>query len=624
MMRGGQTWRRSAGVGIISSSCIALLLILFTAISWLAVCTKSPTFDEPYHATAAWVQLWRHDFRLDPQNGALWHDWCGLATRPDSLSANFDADRWREIPDNLLLQWPWLVQTLYRTPGNDAARFIDRQRAMSLVLAIGLGALTAAWATRIAGPLAAIAATVLYCFDPNFLAHAPLVKNDVAFSLVLLALSAAVWHGGRQLTWKGLVLIGLLASASIHIKLSGLFVAPILLMMLGARTLIPEPWVALGRRRTSFTDRARAAGAAILFIALIAYLFTWAVYGFRFSPTPDPNVALDMKVPSELASKAELVLRTGNAEPTTQQIAAWPISMPVSATLWMDRHRLLPQAFLNGLLYQYQASLLRDAYLFGTISIRGWWYYFPVVMLVKTPLATLAVGVISLAGALALIKTRWRRCSAASLWTALCLVIPSGFYLVVMMYSNVNAGIRHVLVFYPFAFIAAGWIAAASLRQWPSLRRLGIAMAILLMTALVAESLSVFPNYIPFFNIAAGGSRGGLYLLGDSNLDWGQDLPLLAHWQQEHSYAPLYLSYFGLADPAAYGIRYINLPGGYAQGPKVAWPSSPGFIAISATNLQGIWLQPRLYNLFYAQFTHLKPMAVLGGSIYIYAFPPSP
>src|SRR4051794_16310614 len=115
------------------------LLACYAAIAWSAISGKSETFDEPHHATAAWVQLWRHDFRIDPQNGALWHDWLALATTPRMLHADFDAEEFRLMPEGHLRQWTWAMNTLYHTPENDPHAFIRRQRAISLLLAMALG-----------------------------------------------------------------------------------------------------------------------------------------------------------------------------------------------------------------------------------------------------------------------------------------------------------------------------------------------------------------------------------------------------------------------------------------------------------------------------------------------------
>jgi hypothetical protein len=142
---------------------------------------------------------------------------------------------------------------------------------------------------------------------------------------------------------------------------------------------------------------------------------------------------------------------------------------------------------------------------------------------------------------------------------------------------------------------------------------------------LAVESLISIPNFIPFFNWPSHLIGRPIDLLGDSNLDWGQDLPALVEWQQAHPDKTLYLSYFGLADPAAFGLRYRSIPGGYHFDHQT-WPQpSPGLtIAISATNLQGIWLAadgPEVQR-YYAGWAKREPTAVLNGSIYLFEVTP--
>ena len=96
--------------------------------------------------------------------------------------------------------------------------------------------------------------------------------------------------------------------------------------------------------------------------------------------------------------------------------------------------------------------------------------------------------------------------------------------------------------------------------------------------------------YFPLANFAAGSERGGLRPLGDSNLDWGQDLRAPAQWQKEQTDRQLYLCYFGTANPRFYGIHYINLPGSEAPADQLATTGNFIAIAISAPpQLQGIY-----------------------------------
>jgi hypothetical protein len=304
-------------------------------------------------------------------------------------------------------------------------------------------------------------------------------------------------------------------------------------------------------------------------------------------------------------------------KPPREYLENWKAPPLVRAVITFHKHKLLPEAWLDGLLFTYHTTLARKNYLGGRISLVGWWYYFPFAMLVKSPL-TLIAATLAAAG-VGIYAWRGRSpLSAAATWTAMCLLIVPGVYFLAAMSSRMNIGLRHVLPVYPFIFIAIG-LAAARLWRWRP--RLAQVTSALVVGALVVESIAAFPDYIAFFNAAAVGKRGGLALLGDSNLDWGQDLKLLAAWQREHPNVRLYLCYFGMADPAAYGIRYVNLAGGYRYGPEQQLPTAPGIIAISATHLQGMYLWKPELERAYAFYRRQQPVQVLGGTIYLYEWP---
>ena len=146
-----------------------------------------------------------------------------------------------------------------------------------------------------------------------------------------------------------------------------------------------------------------------------------------------------------------------------------------------------------------------------------------------------------------------KRHSFQALWATACLLIPPAIYLFAAMAARMNIGIRHVLPVMAFAAVGSGVVLSGLWDRLPWGRWL--VAALLLVTA--GETASATPHFIPFFNFAAGGSRGGLRLLGDSNLDWGQDLPELARWQRDHPERELYLSYFGVAES---GVLWHPVP----------------------------------------------------------------
>ncbi|MEA2733607.1 MAG: hypothetical protein QOE14_58, partial [Humisphaera sp.] len=586
-----------------------------------------------------------------PEHPPLWKYWAALLSRRDAIKVslkvppgvefaalppedkNSPAMRYRFTADDLQHEWPLVVEMLYpcgrSLPAESSAcpdsdTFIQQMRAMMLVLAVAGGIVIALWGWQLGGSAAAITATLLYCLDPNFLGHGALVKNDVPITLITVALFWAVWRAGKKLTVWNATAIALLCAAAVTTKFSGLLLGPIVALLLILRALMPQPWQTFWRTLNLRLERIVLAAGILLLAMVVSYGGIWAAYGFRFGPTNDPQIESNLGRMALYTAMTELTVKYGRP-PTDAEIDQWRPSTMTEVIFTLNAAHALPQAWLHGLLYTYQSALMRPTFLLGGYSKTGWWYYFPVAMLVKTPLATLAAAVGAIVVFIVTLRTLGWRATAAT-WTAACLVIPPAVFLASAMRSNLNLGLRHVLPVYPFIYLAIGLAAAEAWRRWRTITKwAGAALAIVL----AIETLSAFPDYIAYFNLAAGGKRGGLKILGDSNLDWGQDLKLLAQWQQEHQKKypkeNLYLVYFGLADPWAYGIRYINLEGGYAFGPKWEKRLDPGIIAISATAMQGIYtdelISPALREE-YALLQRTEPLAVLGGSIYLYRWPP--
>jgi hypothetical protein len=346
----------------------------------------------------------------------------------------------------------------------------------------------------------------------------------------------------------------------------------------------------------------------------VSYFVLWTCYGFRYAATPEPGVRLNTSRFLELTAINELLAGHPDRAVTQEELDDWKPGPLVQGIVLAEQYHLLPEAWLNGLLYTHMTTRLQNSFLCGRYSLIGWWYYFPLAMLFKTPVATLLSIALAFAVLFSCRSNTQDSKYELNRWTLMCLGVPFIMYGVFSLTTNMNLGLRHVLPLYPFLFVVVG---AAASRAWMYWKKKACLIFILLASGLILESVASFPNYLSFFNVASGGARGGVRLLGDSNLDWGQDLKLLADWRQKNPDGNLYLCYFGMADPAYYGIDYINLPGGYRYGPPVKFPTGPGIIAISATHLQGIYLDPALQS-YYEPLRRARPMTVLGGSIYLF------
>jgi hypothetical protein len=88
-------------------------------------------------------------------------------------------------------------------------------------------------------------------------------------------------------------------------------------------------------------------------------------------------------------------------------------------------------------------------------------------------------------------------------------------------------------------------------------------------------------------------------------LDWGQDLPGLRKWIQEHPPTDgraVYFSYYGSADPSVYKMPVVLLPGYFDPRPYPPLPVQyqGGLYCISQTNLmnfQAPWTAQRQKSL---------------------------
>ena len=149
------------------------------------------------------------------------------------------------------------------------------------------------------------------------------------------------------------------------------------------------------------------------------------------------------------------------------------------------------------------------AYLFGRKSQHGWWYYFPIALLFKTPLPFLGLAALGVG----------RR--------QLDAVAAAAVVMAIVMSTPINIGIRHLLPIYaPMAILAA----AGAQRLWEGRQRVAVAV---LCTWMFTGTLVSHPDYIPWFNELALGH--GERILSDSNFDWGQDvLRLRAICRERH------------------------------------------------------------------------------------------
>jgi len=514
---------------------------------WMAR-VKSVTMDEPNHIARGVTYLRAGDMRLGYLHPPLINVISALPLALDSsIVVPLDHSTWqnRELGG-------FANQFLWRSNANTQS-IVFRARLPIVALTLLLALVVYAWARELYGRRASVLALTLTAFSPGLLAHGALATNDAGFTCFAILAAYAFWRWLQQPGWKRAAIASIAFGLAMATKLSALFLIPAL-----ALTAIAY-WLSDPSEENPLRRIARLSGWLVL-IGVAGALILWAIYGFKVGEVEGAGITLP--APGYIADLKLLQVRNDQGNPT---------------------------------------------FLFGSYSMTGWWYYFPVAFLAKTPLPAIALMVA--AGVYVIRKRTWRK--------SLPLLIPVAIYFAVSMAGALNIGYRHLLPALVLLTIFASQLAEY---RWESKPRLAWGAATVILWLVVSVG-ATFPDHLAYFSEIVGGTRYGYKTLGDSNLDWGQDLIGLKEYMQREGVSSVKLSYFGSVEPEVYGIEYEPLP----AYPLHRWSKDyipvqllepePGVYAISVTNLQGIFFR---HHELYAWFRERRPDAVIGHSIFVY------
>lgn len=537
-----------------------LLVLLACAWFWVSAWTAAKDLpavaDEIAHVTGG-ESYWRWGVNhLQAENGYIAMHWATLPLR-------FSPPVFPAVPADLPQTSSMIVigNSLFYESGNDAAVMLARGRAMMALIGAGLVGLVWWWSRRLWGPAGGLLSAGLAAFCPTLLANGPLVMSDVTHAFFLLLTVGLWWHLLRELSPVRLLLCGLALGALLLSKISGILAGPILATLGLVRWLDPAPLTQRGAAPATGSQKLALIGGAGCAVALVAAGVLWAAFGFQFSMYANP--AAPRPLPDF----------------TWETFAQDPGVMPQVVGLLLDL-KLLPEAWLNGLAHTLHDFAGRPAFLNGHTYLGGSPGYFPYAWLVKTPLGLLGLLGLGLAAAAGRARPGWR----ATAPLLVLLVVYGGFALT----SSINIGHRHLMPVYAVTLVLAGGAAT----WWPRGPAWLRGIIALLCAWFALESLWVRPRYLSYFNALAGGPANGYRHLVDSNVDVGQDLFALRDWlaanaQQE----PVFLTYFGPADPVAAGIKATRFAdnGFDARHRTLPAPVRGGLYCISVTLFQGLY-----------------------------------
>jgi len=281
------------------------------------------------------------------------------------------------------------------------------------------------------------------------------------------------------------------------------------------------------------------------------------------------------------------------------------------AALALRRLLMPPWIYLRGLaLFTFTGK--PAAFILGRIYPHGVWFYFPVVFLLKSPLAFLLLLVLALAVGLV---ARFRPVRLAVIpegmelhWRAvwIFLVVYSG----ACFLSRFQFSIRHFSVSIALLILLLAPLPRAlELLQhagWPAARA-GVWLAAALALASVVTAVRAYPYYFPFLNSLSCG-RPGYELVSDSNFDWNQGFFDVENFVRQRGLTHVLIDEYGLSELAVY------IPEAKFWNCQQAQPEEGGQWAIVSANM----IEDSHNCVWLLEYPH---EALAGGSMYAFQLP---
>jgi len=525
-------------------SIAGLLIFFFLALQ--AVTSKSPTFDEAIHLLRGKV-LWQSAaLSVQGEHTPLSHWVIGTFFFTEPTLPYLDPVPILPEGESARLGWEFLWGHEI-----DVNRLLVIGRLPVVFVGLLLGALVVRWSKMLSGILGAIIVVALFAFSPNLLASTSVATTDLMATATFTATIFASWFYWRHPSLWRLVLYGIALGLALGSKLTAILLLPLTLLLAYAN------WFGFGpgkRRDGSFWHP----GIVWLVTVLIAGLVLWSIYGF------------------------EVGIASG-------------LPFPVPAATYVENFTQVQDHISRG----------HSSFLLGELSF-GWWHYFIVAFLIKTP--AVALVFLGLTIVYLIVSRRWRE--SVFVW------LPVVVLLVVASYSRLNIGYRHILPMVPLIWVLISYTAPVWLKNRGLLLVLG---AFLVLYAV--GPLSYQPHFLAYFNEFVGGPAEGYKYLGDSNLDWGQDLQLVAEYVEQSAVEPNLIAHYGTGSPAYYGLTIPPIfdDAGNVIGIARANPA-PGRYIISTSRLQGAYeYEPHLFDWFRRR----NPDAQIGFTNNVYDVPES-
>lgn len=354
-------------------------------------------------------------------------------------------------------------------------------RYVTLFLCLLTGILIWSWSRELFGELAGLLSLFLYVFCPNLNAHGTLLTTDAYAALLTLATFYSLWRFIQVSHWKRFLLFAFCLSIAQVVKPSLVH----LFFLSAAVSLVVVLY--RGNWKTNWKKQLLRMGVVSLVLLLVINL------AFFFQGTGQSLDGYSFQCQT-----------FKNLQAGVWSSIALPFPVPyiegIDLTMYMNQ------------LGAGHPEVSGPNYLLGeTRTGNGFWYYYFISFIFKTPLTVLLL----LLGLPVLLCKK--PATNRETWTVLLLLTISLYFLLVFGLTNRSqVGIRHVLMVYPLVYVALGyWAKAVSSIKWKGLLFAGI----LLYTGV--SYYRFYPNLIAYHNEMVADKK--VYtIMASSNVDFGQ------------------------------------------------------------------------------------------------------
>jgi len=401
-------------------------------------------------------------------------------------------------------------------------------RYVTLIVCLLTGFFIYRWSKQLFGEKGGLLSLFLFVFCPNLNGHGILLTTDAYTALFTVSTAYYYWKFIKQPGWKYFLAFCISLGLAQIVKYSMLH----LIIFFGIVSIF-----VLIKRKTVFK---RAGGNSIRLVVLGIVVLFMINLGFLFN---HPGKSLEE---FKLASHSFTGLQSSF-------IGSIPLPLPAPYIIGLDQTTYMNELGAG------DPNVSDANYLLGEKRTgTGFWYYYLVVFVFKTPLASLLLFI---AAVVFLFIRKKKQGHPSTMLFLLGLIFY--FLLVLGFQNNVQIGIRHALMVYPLLYVLAGFIV-----QLPFYQKRTKWLSSLLVIYSLVTYYYFYPNLISYSNELIPIKKDAYKIMADSNLDFGQGKYALEKYLRKHPDVQIIGAQPGKRGNFVIGVNdYLDLNGDH----KFSW-----------------------------------------------------